>query len=119
MNLSSIIGNRKEGDVINSDLIGALLAFSAGVVIATVNYAFSKYVIKNYPDKYAGAQAVRSILHIGFLFAIFVFGKHLPWSVTYLLIGGCLGVTLPMVFFTAKLVKYNDSLNGKGGSADG
>ncbi|MGN1316229.1 MAG: hypothetical protein ACI4VW_04115 [Acutalibacteraceae bacterium] len=91
----------------------------AGVGIATVNYAFSKYIIKKYPDKYAGAQVVRSIIQIGFLFLIYVLGGHLPWDRIYLLIGGCFGITLPMIFFTAKLVKYNDSLNGKGGSAGG
>lgn len=95
------------------------MAFVSGTVIATANYIFSKFVIKNHPDKYATAQVVRSIVQIVFLFAVYLLGGHTPWSVTALLIGGVLGMTLPMLVFTAKLVKYNDSVNGKGGSADG
>lgn len=95
------------------------MAFAAGVPIAIIGYLFSKYIIKHHGDKYAASQIVRTVVQVGFLFALFIVSENFPQSRVGMLIGGCLGITVPMAFFTVRLVKYNNSLNEKGGSADG
>ena len=90
-----------------------------GALIAFGNYVFSKIILKKQPSKYAGMQIVRSIIQVLYLFFLYILGGYTPWERMYLLVGGCLGITLPMILFTYKLVKYNDSLKGKGGSSNG
>ncbi|MBQ3182613.1 MAG: hypothetical protein IJB24_04845 [Clostridia bacterium] len=79
-----------------------------GAAVAYLNYIVSKYLIKNKPDMYTGGQIIRSAIQIGYLLIIFTLGGYTPWDKTWLLIGGCLGITLPMFYFTVKLVKFND-----------
>lgn len=103
----------------NSDIFGAVLAFAGGVLIAIVNYLFSRNVILKHPNRYAAMQIVKQMLQILYMAALFVFGEFTPWNRIWLLAGGTLGITLPMFWFTYKLVKLNDSLNGKEDSTDG
>ena len=76
-------------------------------------------MLKKHPEKYAGAQVVRSMIQVLYLFSLYLLAEHTPWDKMYLLVGGCLGVTLPMLFLTYRLVRYNDSMKGKGGPSDG
>ena len=93
----------------DNNIIGAVIAFALGAVVAYINYAVSKYLLKTRPDMYTGAQMIRSAIQIGYLALIFTLGGYTPWDRTWLLVGGCLGITLPMFYFTYKLVKYNDT----------
>lgn len=102
-----------------TNIFGAVLAFGAGVLIATVNYIFSRYILIKRPSQYAIMQIVRQFIQIAYLIVLLVAGKYTPWDSSWLLVGGGLGVTLPMFWFTYRLVKLNDSLGGKGESADG
>ena len=61
---------------------------------------------------YAMGQIARQAIQIGYLILIFVLGGYTPWESTWLLVGGVLGITLPMFFFTARLVKFNDKKEG-------
>ncbi|MBQ4562186.1 MAG: hypothetical protein IJA55_07685 [Clostridia bacterium] len=76
--------------------------------MAYINYAVSKYLLKKYPDMYTGGQVIRSVIQIGYLVLLYTLGGHTPWDPLWLLVGGCLGITLPMFYFTYKLVKFND-----------
>lgn len=104
---------------IESNFFGALLAFGAGVVVATLNYALSAYFLKEKNSLYGASQVIRQVIQISFLLIIFVFGDRTVWDRTWLLIGGCIGVTLPMIWFTFRLVKLNDSLHSEEESSDG
>ena len=95
------------------------LAFCIGAAVAAVNYVFSRYLLVKRPSMYAGMHIVRQIIQVSYLLVLFLLGGYTPWDVVWLLVGGCLGVTLPMFWFTYRLVKLNDSLHGKGGPSDG
>ena len=64
--------------------------------------AVSKHLLKTRPDMYTGGQIIRSAIQIGYLVIIFTLGGYTPWGMTWLLVGGCLGITLPMFYFTYK-----------------
>ncbi len=98
----------KEGDITDNNIVGAVIAFVFGAAVAYLNYAVSKYLLRTRPDMYTGGQIIRSAIQIGYLLIIFTLGGYTPWDKTWLLVGGCLGITIPMFYFTAKLVKLND-----------
>lgn len=97
----------------SADLIGAVLAFLLGVAVAAGNYALSRHVLKTKPERYAMSMMARQFVQVLFIVLVFVLGEYTPWDRLWLLVGGVLGVTLPMFFFTMKLVKLNDSMKGK------
>ncbi|MBQ8278710.1 MAG: hypothetical protein IJZ23_02610 [Roseburia sp.] len=103
----------------DTNIFGAILAFGVGILIATANYIFSKHILRKRPTQYAMMQMVRQWIQVAYLIVLLLAGKYTPWDRNWLLVGGCLGVTLPMIWFTYRLVKLNDSLRGKEESADG
>lgn len=96
-----------------TNIFGAILAFGVGVLIAAVNYKFSQYILKKRPTQYAIMQIGRQWLQIAYLIVLLVAGKYIPWDRGWLLVGGALGVTLPMFWFTYRLVKLNHTLSGE------
>lgn len=105
--------------MMQSNLFGAVLAFAAGAALAAGGYLFSRRVLQKNADRYAAAQILKQAVQILFLAALFLLGGYTPWDRIWLMVGGVLGVTLPMVWFTYKLVKFNDSLQKKEDSNDG
>lgn len=103
----------------HSDIFGAACAFLTGAAIAWAGYMLSRHVLKKKPDAYALAQIGKQLVQVAFLVLLFVMGPRTPWDRIWLLAGGCLGLTLPMIYFTTRLVKLNDSLHGKEGPKDG
>ena len=104
---------------IGTNLFGAALAFAIGVGIAVLNYIVSRYLLIKRPSMYAGLQIVWQPIQIAFLGSLVLFGGYTPWDRLWLLVGGCLGVTLPKFWFIYRLVKLNDSLRKKEESSDG
>jgi len=102
-----------------SDFVGVVLAFAIGVAIATINYMLSRWILKKRPTWYALMQIVKQWIQIAYMIVLFVFGKYTPWDPVWLLVGGTLGVTIPMFLYTYLLVKFNDSLKRKEASTDG
>ena len=102
-----------------SDIFGAACAFCAGAAMAGAGYALSRLALQKAPSVYAAVQAAKQILEVAFLVLLFVLGPRTPWDRVWLMAGGCLGLTLPMIWFTYRLVKLNDSLHKKGDSTDG
>ena len=86
-----------------NDIIGAVIAFVVGVGISVINYLLSAFVLKKHADKYAFTIVFRQFIQIAYLVVLYIAGGYTPWNVYYLLIGGVLGVTVPMIFFTNKL----------------
>lgn len=101
------------------NLFGAALAFLLGFAIAAGNYAISRHVLKNRPEQYSLTMIIRQFIQVLFIVLLYLLGKYTPWDRLWLLVGGVLGVTLPMVWFTAKLVKLNDSREGKEDDTNG
>lgn len=105
--------------MIETNFLGAALAFVIGAGIAALNYAFSRYFLTKRPSMYAGMQIVWQPIQIAYLGVLVLFGGYTPWDRLWLLAGGCLGITLPKFWFTYQLVKLNDSLHKKEESSDG
>lgn len=105
--------------VIDNNIIGAIIAFLIGFCISAVNYAISKYILKKHTSKYPYLQFIRLPLQIGYLVALYFCSGFTPWGVDWLLIGGALGVTVPMLFFTYRLVKINDAQGRREDKSDG
>ena len=96
------------------DLIGAVIAFLAGVAVAAANFSLSKWIIKKHSEQFAISSIARQLIQLMFLFAVFLIAPYTRFDEVFLLVGGALGVTLPSFYFTSRLVKLNDSLNKKG-----
>ena len=102
-----------------SNIVGALIAFALGAVIAWLNYRYSRHVLEHNPSRYAGTTTVRQVVQIAYLVLLFLLAVYTPWDRIWIIVGGCLGITIPMTYFTYCLVKLNDSLKGKGDDSDG
>ena len=105
--------------MIGTNIFGAALAFAGGAAIAALNYVFSRYLLIKRPSAYGGMQIVWQTVQIAYLGALVLFGGYTPWDRLWLLVGGGLGITLPMFWFTYRLVKLNDSLHKKEESSGG
>ncbi len=96
------------------DIIGAIVAAIAGFLIAFINYTFSKKVIMKAPDKFLFTTMARQVLQVLFLvFVYFIGTKAEIANVMYLLVGAVLGMTIPMIYFTKKLLTFNKSTRTK------
>lgn len=98
---------------IHTNIFGASLTFVIGLVIAFLSFLFSKYMLKKHASKYAISQALKQMVQVLYLVAIYFLYSYTPWSLMWLLAGGALGITVPMFYFTYKLVKLNDLVDEK------
>ncbi len=99
----------------SSNWVGALLAFAVGAAIATAGYRLSRRVLETKAERYTVLQMGKQAVQVLYLVLLFAAGPHTPWKVSWLLVGGCLGITLPMLYFTYRLVAWNDAQHRKGG----
>ncbi len=105
-------------------IVGAIITAVIGFLVAYVNYILSKKVLIKAPEKYSVITVVRQVLQVGFLaFVYFVGTKIQVINPTYLLVGAVLGLTLPMIYFTKKLLSINEArvsnIKEKGVETDG
>lgn len=89
----------------SSPIFGGLLAFAVGFAVSLVNYLISRAVIRNKPVLITAASVVRQIFAVGYLVLLYFLAPRLAWGLPALLIGGALGVTLPMLYFTFLLLR--------------
>lgn len=93
----------------NHNIIGALIAAATGFFVAFANYLISEKVLIKSPEKYSLVTVARQILQVGFLVAVyFVSTKVQSVESSYLLVGAVIGMTLPMIYFTKKLLYVNE-----------
>ena len=90
------------------DYIFSALAFICGALLAFLNYRISRCFLKKDEGSFALVSVLRQLLNITFLAALFFIGQYTSLNQLYLLIGGALGITLPMLFFTPRLLRYAD-----------
>ncbi len=93
-----------------ANLIGCAVVFAIGILLAYLGYRLCAYAIKKRPEYYPFATVFRQILQILYFVAVYFLGEKSGADVVYLLVGAAVGITLPMFYFTSKLVKLNDDL---------
>ncbi len=108
----------------NHSIIWIAAATVSGLAVACINYIFSKTVLIKAPEKYSLATVGRQILQVGFLALVYLVGSKTQLAdPVYLMVGAVLGMTVPMLFFTKKLLDINKSAlkdkNEKEAEADG
>ena len=91
----------------DNPVVGAAIAFAVGAFISFCNYRLSEYFLKNKPEGFSLVSLIRQAVQVLYLVILFFSASYLPWDRTFVLIGGALGITLPMLLFTVKLLKTN------------
>lgn len=85
-----------------------MAAFVPGVVIAAVNYVVSRKILTGKPETYASTTVIRQVCSVAYLVvAYFVGNRWFPENLLSILLGAALGVTLPLFYFTVKLLRIN------------
>lgn len=93
----------------NGDIVGAIVTFALGTGISGLNFLLSKAILTKAPEKYAISTILRQIIQILYIVAVYFIAPYTPWDLWYLVFGAVFGVTIPMFYFTHKLIKINDS----------
>lgn len=94
----------------NHSIIGALITAVIGFLIAYVNYLLSKKMLIKAPEKYSVITVVRQVIQVGFLVLVYFVGTKIQAvNPIYLLVGAVIGLTLPMIYFTKKLLSVNEA----------
>ncbi len=88
-----------------SFLAGAA-AFVGGALVSWVNYLLLRRLIKSSGEKGIGAASpIRTLLSAAYLLILYFIGKRTGLNVVALLLGGALGLTVLLIFFTLRLTK--------------
>lgn len=90
-------------------IFGALLAALVGVAVAFVNYRFARAVLRRKPSMYPAASALRQVLQIAYLLAVYFLAPYTPWSRGGMLVGAVIGLTGTLFCTTFALVRENDA----------
>lgn len=87
-------------------LIGCLLAAVPGVGIAWLNARItSKAAHQGTTTALSLIPVLRMALSVGYLALVYFLAPYTPWDRVWILAGACVGLTLPMFFFTFRLTK--------------
>ncbi len=93
----------KEEITLETLLVG-LAAFVGGALVSWVNYLLLRRLMESRGDGGPGlASPVRTILSTAYLVILYYIGKRTGFSLAALLVGGALGLTVMLVFFTLRL----------------
>lgn len=103
----------------NENIVGAIITFVLGIVVAGLNFLLSKAILTKQPEKYAHSTILRQIIQILYMVAVYFVTPYTPWSLWYTEFGAVLGITVPMIFFTHKLLQLNASMNTKDNKKEG
>ena len=92
-----------------SPVVGGLLTFVGGCLVAYVNYLINRYALRKRPQLLGTLSFVRQLLNVAYFVAVFLLGKALPWDQVPLLVGAAVGLTVPSVLLALHLAKLNDA----------
>ncbi len=102
------------GDYMIQNIIGGAVTATVGVFIAVINYLFSKKALTKVPDKYFLTTVTRQFIQVAFLVTVYFIGTKTQIADTvFLLVGAVLGMTVPMIYFTKKLLSLNEAVKPK------
>ena len=93
-------------------LVGGTIAFLVGVMIAFLNHGLNRYAIKKGPQTVMLMSLPRQLIHVVYLLVLYFLSPLTPWGHTPLLLGGVLGMTLPMIFLTRDLISRTNQDHG-------
>ncbi len=86
-------------------LVG-IAAFAGGAAVSWVNYLLLRFLLKKKGEAGIGmVSPLRTILSVAYLLILFLIGKKTGLNTTALLIGGALGLTVMLTFFTFRLTR--------------
>lgn len=86
-------------------LVG-IAAFVGGAAVSWVNYLLLRFLLKKKGEAGIGmVSPLRTILSVAYLLILFLIGKKTGLNTTVLLIGGALGLTVMLTFFTFRLTR--------------
>ena len=87
------------------------MAFVPGAVIAAINYKIASRTLLNRPELFTSITVIRQVCSVVYLVAAyFVSRMWIPDCLLGILLGAALGVTLPSILFTPRLLRLNASL---------
>ena len=93
-------------------IIWLLTTFLGGSLLSLGCYFLAKWVILNHSGQFASVSIVRQVISVAYLTALFFLGRNSEY-LSWLLIGGAFGVTVPSLLFTKKLIKVAQGQSGK------
>ena len=93
----------------DAPIVGGLLAFLGGAAIAALNFYINLRTLRRKPQALASMSMVRQVLNVGYLVAVFLLAKVLPWDYIPLLVGAAVGLTVPAFLLSLYLAKLNDA----------
>ncbi len=79
-------------------------AFFGGAILSFLCYLLAKWVLKHRDKYYFAVSMLRQLIGVAYLAALFFLGRGKD-GLYLLLLGGALGITLPALFLTARLLK--------------
>lgn len=94
----------------NESIVGAIITFALGIIIAGLVFLLSKAILTKHPEKFMFSTILRQAIQILYIVAVYFTAPHTPWDLWYVLIGAVLGVTIPMIYFTHRLVRINATI---------
>ena len=83
---------------------GLAAAFLGGALVAWLNYLLSRRALRA-DGGAAAVSAVRTLCSVGYLAAVYFLAPYTPWERLWMLLGAALGLTVPMVYFTVRLLR--------------
>ncbi len=89
-----------------------LAAFVGGALVSWVNYLLLQSLMSRNGEKAINMiSPVRTLLSVAYLLILYLIGRRTELNSTALLIGGALGLTILLTFFTLRLTR---GMNGQG-----
>ncbi len=89
-----------------------LAAFAGGALVSWANYLLLRALMaKNGEKAISMISPIRTLLSVAYLVILYMIGRRTELNSTALLIGGALGLTILLTFFTLRLTR---GMNGQG-----
>ena len=113
-------GAKQMEDTMGSDLLGGLLTFAVGGLLAYGNFCLTKRMLQK-KDGASGVGAVsilRQVINVAYLVLVYFLAPKLPCGMIALLVGAVLGLTIPMFLFTLRLAKLTKPAGGEAQTED-
>ncbi len=90
-------------------LIG-LAAFAGGALVSWANYLLLRLLVKRKgPSGIGLVSPIRTVLSVAYLLVLYLVGKRTGLNSTALLIGGALGLTVLLTYFTFRLTRESNN----------
>ncbi len=93
------------------EIIAAAVALIVGVSISYVGYLFSKKAVSKGGNGISLMSFVRQAINIAYFVAVYFISAKLGINIIYPLIAAALGITVPMFYFTYRLIKNMEKKN--------